>query len=47
MDDLALLKAYAESGSDETFRTLAARHVPTVYSAARRQVGESLAADVT
>ena len=47
MDDLALIKLYAESGSDEAFRELAARHVATVYSAARRQVGEAAAADVT
>jgi len=47
MDDLALLKDYAESGSEEAFRELVSRHVATVYAAAQRQVGESLAGDVT
>jgi RNA polymerase sigma factor (sigma-70 family) len=47
MDDLALLKDYAESGSEDAFRELVSRHVATVYSAARRQAGDSLAADVT
>jgi RNA polymerase sigma factor (sigma-70 family) len=47
MDDLALLKHYADSGSEEAFRELVSRHVATVYAAARRQVGDSLAGDVT
>lgn len=47
MDDFALLRDYAQSGSEEAFRELVTRHVATVYSAARRQVGDSLAADVT
>jgi RNA polymerase sigma factor (sigma-70 family) len=47
MDDLALLKSYADGGSEEAFGELVARHVATVYSAARRQVGEPMAADVT
>jgi RNA polymerase sigma factor (sigma-70 family) len=47
MDDPALLQSYAEEGSEEAFGQLVARHVATVYSAARRQVGEPLAADVT
>lgn len=47
MDDFALLKAYADSGSDAAFRELVDRHVATVYSAARRQAGEAVAADVT
>jgi DNA-directed RNA polymerase specialized sigma24 family protein len=47
MDDPALLRSYAEGGSEEAFGQLVARHVATVYSAARRQVGEPLAADVT
>jgi RNA polymerase sigma factor (sigma-70 family) len=47
MDDFALLKQYADSGSDEAFRELVKRHLATVYSAARRQVGQALAADVT
>jgi RNA polymerase sigma factor (sigma-70 family) len=47
MDDFALLKNYAESNSEEAFAQLVARHIATVYSAARRQVGEPLAPDVT
>jgi RNA polymerase sigma factor (sigma-70 family) len=47
MDDFALLKNYAESNSEEAFAQLVARHIATVYSAARRQVGEDLAPDVT
>jgi RNA polymerase sigma factor (sigma-70 family) len=47
MDDFALLKNYAESNSEEAFAQLVARHIATVYSSARRQVGETLAADVT
>lgn len=47
MDDLALLKDYAQSGSEDAFRELVTRHLAAVYSAARRQVGDSLAGDVT
>lgn len=47
MDDLGLLKDYAQSGSEEAFRELVTRHLGTVYSAARRQAGDSLASDVT
>src|SRR5947209_8545826 len=47
MDDLTLLKNYAESNDEEAFAQLVSRHVAVVYSAARRQVGESMAADVT
>ena len=47
MDDFALLRDYAQTGSEEAFRELVARHLATVYSAARRQVGDSLASDVT
>lgn len=47
MDDLVLLKNYAQSGSEEAFRELVTRHLATVYWAARRQAGDSLAPDVT
>jgi RNA polymerase sigma factor (sigma-70 family) len=47
MDDLALLREYADSGSEQAFRRLVDTYVATVYSAARRQVGESMAPDVT
>jgi len=47
MDDFALLKNYAESNSEDSFAQLVSRHIGTVYSSARRQVGEPLAADVT
>jgi RNA polymerase sigma factor (sigma-70 family) len=47
MDDLALLNEYANSKSEEAFGELVSRHLAMVYSSARRQVGESLAADVT
>ncbi|HXT12910.1 MAG TPA: sigma-70 family RNA polymerase sigma factor [Candidatus Angelobacter sp.] len=47
MDDFALLKNYAQSSSEEAFRELVARHLGTVYAAARRQTGDSLAGDVT
>jgi RNA polymerase sigma factor (sigma-70 family) len=47
MDDFALLKQYADSSSDEAFRELVLRHIAVVYSAARRQVGDTDAADVT
>jgi RNA polymerase sigma factor (sigma-70 family) len=47
MDDLALLNDYANSKSEDAFAQLVSRHVATVYSAARRQVGEALAPDVT
>jgi uncharacterized protein (TIGR03435 family) len=38
-DDMALLRCYAENGSDEAFAALAARYVNLVYSVAMRHVG--------
>ena len=43
-DDIALLKEYAESGSETAFAALAERHVNLVYSAALRSVGNAHAA---
>jgi RNA polymerase sigma factor (sigma-70 family) len=48
MDDRELLPAYAGDKSEGAFRTLVERHLPLVYSAALRQVGNAaLAQDVT
>ena len=38
MDDMELLREWAEQGSDEAFRTLVERHLNLVYSVARRSV---------
>ncbi len=43
-DDIALLKEYAESGSEAAFTALVGRHVNLVYSAALRSVGNAHAA---
>ncbi len=48
LDDIALLRAYAERGSEEAFATLVARHINKVYSVALRHTGNlQLAEDVT
>jgi RNA polymerase sigma factor (sigma-70 family) len=44
-DDIALLKEYAERGSEEAFTALVGRHVNLVYSAALRRVGSAHAAE--
>src|SRR4051812_15593793 len=45
--DWDLLREFARERSDTAFAELAARHVNMVYAAARREVGESLADDMT
>jgi len=44
-DDFALLRAYAERGSEEAFAELVARHVNKVYSAALRYTGNAHSAE--
>jgi RNA polymerase sigma factor (sigma-70 family) len=44
-DDIALLKEYAESGSEPAFTALVGRHVNLVYSAALRGTGNAHAAE--
>src|SRR5690348_4096904 len=47
-DDIALLRYYADRGSDEAFRALVSRYIGLVYSAALRQVRDpSLAEEVS
>ncbi len=49
MDDIELLRRYAEDDSEDAFAELVRRHVNLVYSAALRRVGDDvhLARDVT
>src|SRR5882672_6000600 len=49
LDDIALLRSYAEHGAEDAFTELVQRHLNLVYSAALRRVGGDphLAADVT
>src|SRR5262245_38860450 len=48
MDDFELLQAYASQRREDAFNQLTGRYIDLVYSAARRQTGNSQAAeDVT
>lgn len=48
MDDMELLREYAQRGSQAAFSQLVSRHVNWVYSVCRRRVGDpALAEDVT
>src|SRR5438132_9280205 len=40
MEDMALLREYAASNSEEAFRTLVDRHLDMVYATAFRQVND-------
>jgi RNA polymerase sigma factor (sigma-70 family) len=47
-DDMALVREYAASHSEKAFEEIVQRHVPLVYSAALRRVGEAhLAEEIT
>lgn len=47
-EDMALVREYGASDSEQAFQTLVSRHLKLVYSAALRQVGDpQLAEDVT
>src|SRR5215469_14019362 len=47
-DDMALVREYAATQSEQAFATLVSRHINLVYSAAWRQVGDPhLAQDIT
>ena len=45
MDDIALLRQYAEDNSESAFATLVTRHVNLVYSTALRNAGNPHAAE--
>jgi len=45
MEDLELLRDYAENNSEQAFRTLVDRHLNMVYATALRQVGDAHLAD--
>src|SRR6266436_6868458 len=39
-DDMALVREYSQSNSEQAFATLVSRHINLVYSVAMRQVGD-------
>jgi len=45
LDDIALLRKYAEENSEEAFATLVARHINKVYSVALRQTNNPHSAE--